>query len=173
MRFFSISLLALTGCVTKAGGTPLNFKETLQELIRAILDVFTLEFLQLTDQTRMAAFLRILLFIAIYAAMYEVLTNTILRNPQQRRTAVVVSIILSLVSIITLPVEVLLTIGGLYGSIIGAAFILVPVAITFFIIWGTPSTTRPQLIFKIGALAILLWVLTIVSKSLSELGSVV
>ncbi|GEM_PF-5790561 len=164
----STALLFLTACV---GATrEVDLSSQLQTVWDKILSFFALEFIPADDATKFAAFLRIIIFITVYVIMYEMLTYTVLRTQQQRRTATVIALAMSAIAVVTLPVELILSIGGLYGSLIGAALLLGPILMVVYVIWGMPATTRFQVFIKVIILTVLLWVLNATSHYLSQIG---
>ncbi|MEK6900647.1 MAG: hypothetical protein AABX05_05975 [Nanoarchaeota archaeon] len=149
----SLSLLSLT--LTACSGQP----PTLSGIFDKILWFGSLGFIG-NNPDALVGFMRILLAILVFALLFEGGKVTGM-NP---RTVGIVAAIIAIISAIFIPDTVLVAIGAAYGTIVALVLIGVPVLGGLYAIWRIPGDTRPQILFKILILFLLLVILISINE---------
>jgi len=142
------SLLLLTACQTSQAQVP-----TLKDIWEGILEIGTLGFIGSADN--LVGFMRIMVFILVFAVLYE--ASRLTRFPTNIRA--VISIVISIISSVVMPAGVLAGIAAAYGTVVASVLIGVPVLGGFYALYRIPSDDRWQIALKIGIILITLVVL--------------
>ena len=159
---FLISLLSLLTACT-ATGLPSGI-----EIWNKILWFGSLGWLGHTDNP-MAGFMRIMIFILVFAILYELanLTGFLGRN-----VAITIALVISLISAVFIPGSVLAGIGAAYGTIVALFLIGLPVVGGLYGFFRIPTTTRFHRFMRLVVLLILLAVLIAVKNHAVALGAI-
>jgi len=110
-----------------------------------ILDIGSLTSLGLDSQTTLAAFLRIMVGILVFALFFEGARLL----PFSQNIRVTLAIVLSVLSIVLIPGTVLIAISAAYSTVVATALISIPVVGAFYAVYRIPSTNRGQIAAKI------------------------
>jgi len=125
-----------------------------QEIWNKILWVGSLGFLGENDHG-LVSFMRILIFILMFALLFEGSKVTGL----SRNIAIVVSAVIAIMSSLFIPASVLEAIGVTYATLISIIFIGVPIIGGLLVFRMIPGTSRGWIALRIVILAILLTIL--------------
>lgn len=137
--------------------------DTVSNVWLRILSIGSLNFLGISDHNMLLAFLRILIFILIFAllyALFHLLESSFgFLTP---RTTLVLSAIISIISVIFLPAEVLLAVGGTWGTIVSLILIGGPVFGLGVLLHYISNNHFANLVLKFFICLLLFWIITVV-----------
>ena len=148
-------LLLFVGMFTVSCTTN-NDEIDFQGIFDKVVSIGNLDFLgaALGDEP-IVGFMRIMIFILVFAILFEVSRLSGLRGNIGGTIAAIVSIM----SVMFIPGTVLAAIGGAYATLISFILIGTPVAGGLYLIYVIPSDNRWQIGLKVVLLALLLWIL--------------
>lgn len=153
-------LLFLTGC-SLDDTSDFDFGDIWQK----ILNLGNLSFIKDGENIStgaMVGFLRITIFILIFALFYEAASSFVF--PNSRNIAIVVSLVLSIISAVLIPPSLLIGIASSYATIVSFVLIAVPVVAGLYGFFRIPTTNAGWITIRIIILIILLMVLFIMKK---------
>jgi hypothetical protein len=147
----------LAACTSTAGSSP-----TLGiDIWKQVLWFGTLGFLGYTAEGPMVGFMRIAVLILVFALLYE---GSRFLNFLGRNSRIVIALILSIISVVFIPGNVLAGIGAAYGTLV--AFILLGSVIAGmgWAYMSIPSTSMGYRLLRIALLLVLLFILISVKQ---------
>tara|TARA_Y100000310_G_scaffold330279_1_gene401654 strand:- start:903 stop:1451 length:549 start_codon:yes stop_codon:yes gene_type:complete len=148
---FVLSLvLFITSCGGGGGGGL-----TAMQVWKQILWVGKLGFLGITGENALTGFMRLMIFILVFAIFFELANLTGFLN---RNIAIVIALIISIISAVFMPGAVLIGIGSTYSTLVALVLIGAPVLAGFYALYRIPATGA-GLVARIIILLILLWIL--------------
>ncbi len=158
--FFLLSLLGLlSGCTAT----------TANDVWGTILKIGGLQGLQGAGaEAPVASFMRILVFILVFALLYGGLRVLIAQYIGQNVT-VVIAMVLSIMSVILMPAELLVTIAGTYSILFSFLLIGSVVAFVGFLLYIIPTTNRGWRMLRLGLILILIAVMYWINKQATAL----
>lgn len=112
-------------------------------------------FLGLGADSILVSFLRILIGVLVFILMFEA-SKALPFNPNAR---IAIAIIISIISIIFIPGEILAGISAAYATLVSIVLIGLPVGGGLYAFFMMPHTTRGEIVIRFAILAITLWVL--------------
>lgn len=144
--------------------------DTIQNVWMRILSIGSLSFLGISDGSILLAFLRLLIFILVFALFYGVfhfLQNTFgFLTP---RIVLVLSLIISIISIIFIPPQVLLAVGGTWGTLVSLILIGGPIVGMGLLLHYIPNNRFSYLVLKFFLCLLLFWIITVVKSHIGGL----
>ena len=158
-----ITLALILTILLATGVSAQGFFDSLKEGFRTIGEIITfifgLEFLGVSDATKVSAFIRLCLWFFIFALFFEATNRFIFTG--NKRISAVIAIAIAFIATFALTPETVLTIGGVFGFITAFLLIAIPLLPVFFAIFGFAANTRLQIIFKIVCILVAIWVLSL------------
>ncbi len=168
---FTIMILALflVSCASSSSKDPKPSGEV--DVWDQILSIGKLEFLteNLSDENQITGFMRILIVILTFAVLHAVARAINLPNP----IPVVVPLIISIITGLFLPGEILIGIGSSYAIFVAAAFIAIPLIGGGYLLYIIPNQPVIWRFVRLIILGILLWILLLVQEHAQALTSTI
>ncbi len=132
------------------------------------VEIFSLGFLD--SEEAVGAFMRAIVGILVFAVLHFAGTTFLFTQPNTRKIATVIALVLAIMTVIWLPVEVLAGIGASWAIGFAAALIALPVVGGLYLVYHViPSTGRFWYGIKVLVLIIILWMLVAVKEHASGL----
>jgi len=158
---FSLLLLGvlLVSCSQSAG------QVSGKDIWDTIIKLGSLEYFGLTGTNAVVSFMRVLVAILIFAILFEV--SGLLNFARNVRIAL--AVILSVISSIFIPAEVLAGIGAAYATLISFVLIGTPLIAGLVAYFNIPHTTRGWIAIRMVILLLLLWILLAVKHHASAI----
>lgn len=153
---------------------PTVLADTLGDIWVGILSVGDLSFLGLSDGNIVSAFIRLLIGIMLFTILFAVTTGmggggqgTAPFSFLSRAQAGVISAIVSIITVIFLPPQILLAAGAGWATAIALILIGGPIVGLAFLLWkwpGSGNETKATVTLKIILCVLLLWILIVVEN---------
>ncbi len=135
------------------------------EIWDTIIKLGSLEYFGVTGTNALVSFMRVLVAILVFAILFEV--SHFLGFSRNARIAL--ALILSVISSIFIPAEVLAGIGGAYATLISFVLIGTPLVAGMVAYFNIPHTTRGWIAVRMVILFLLLWILLAVKHHASAI----
>ena len=161
-------LLLLIGLLSVLSQTVAASKVTdkLADIGIAVLKVFKLEWIDGGDM--LVAFTRLAIWWLIFA-IFLIASHTM----NMGRAGGFIAFLLATISIVFIPAELLLLIGGIYGTVITWGLIFAAILGVAAVIYRIPAGTPLGGFARIGLLSLLFWIFWVVSEHAEKLASAV
>ena len=146
----------LAACTSTAGASPTGL-----DIWKSVLWFGTLGFLGYSADGAMVGFMRIAVFILVFALLYE---GSRFLGFLGRNSRIAIALILSLISVIFIPGNVLAGIGAAYGTLV--AFILLGSVVLGmgWLYFSIPTTGAGYRLIRVAVLLVLLFILISVKQ---------
>lgn len=168
--FFILSLMLVPSAL--ANDSPF---EKIGEVFAGISEFGALGWLDnnFKGDNQLIGFLRILIGIIIYSLIYMAIrmVNDKVSNLEiPKGTAVTISVVLAIISVIFMPSVVITTIGASYGA--AAAFVLIGSLLGSFLylLYGTDTQSSVMALSKLGGVFFVGWLLVAIGNKISDYG---
>ena len=109
----------------------------------------------------LVGFMRVMVVILVFAVLYAGL-SLVPGIGQNRNITITISLILSIISVIFIPAEVMARIGTAYGTLASLLLIGVPVAAGGAALYFIPSTNRWLIAGKMVIIILMIWLLRVI-----------
>jgi len=157
--FLILSTFLLASCASQSPGEGIN------KTIQNIIAIGQLKFLGVDSENMLTGFMRVLIFILVFALLFEGSRLIGL----SRNIGITIAIVLSIISVIFIPGSVLAGIGAAYGTLVAFILIGIPVVIGLWALYAIPATSRWQVSLKIVIILILIWILMAIKGHATDL----
>src|SRR3989338_1919714 len=120
----------------------------------------------------LVSLMRVLIGILVFALLY-LGASAVPGLRENRNIAIVVCIILSLMTVIFIPTEVIVGIGAAYSTLLAAILIAAPIVGGMLLFRAIPGNSRGGIVLRIVILLLLVWILIAVKHYASGVATLV
>ncbi len=164
-NFFVLTLLLLT--FISAGSVVAEID--IGKAVSQILDIGSLKFLfGASADNQLIGFVRIVVAILVFALLY--LGSSMIPH-MSKNIAITISILLSIITAVFLPKEVLLVFGETYATIFALIIIGGPIIAIMALCFFTPTPNRAVAFIKFLTVCFVMWLIAKISVWAGKLGS--